>query len=56
MGMNVNQWGLATESEYGLNRIGNLAFTREQAEKLREQWAKAYPNAKPVHVINLNAE
>ena len=56
MGMNIKQWGLATESEYGLHRISNLAFTREQAEKLRDQWAKAYPNAKPVLVVNLKSE
>ena len=56
MGMNLKQWGLATESEYGLNRIGQLAFTREKAEQLRDAWAKLYPNAKPVHVINLRAE
>lgn len=56
MGMNIKQWCLATESEYGLHRIGKLTFTRDQAERLRDQWAKAYPNAKPVHVVNLKAE
>ena len=56
MGMNLKQWGLAVETEYNLRRISQLAFTREQAEQLRDTWAKLYPNAKPVHVINLRTE
>ena len=55
MGMNLAQWGLATESEYGLHRIGQFVFTREKAERLRDDWNRLYP-AKPVFVVNLKAE
>jgi hypothetical protein len=55
MGMNLKQWGLATESEYGLHRIGQFVFTREKAERLRDDWNRLYP-AKPVFVVNLKAE
>lgn len=56
MGMNLKHWGLATENEYSLNRVGKLAFTRSEAERLRDQWAVMYPNAKPLFVVNLKAE
>lgn len=58
MGMNIAQWGLATESEYGLHRIGQFGqfvFTREKAEQLRDDWNRLYP-AKPVFVVNLKSE
>lgn len=55
MGMNLKQWGLAVETAYELRRIGQLAFTREKAEQLRDDWNRLYPG-KPVFVVNLKAE
>jgi hypothetical protein len=55
MGMNVMQWGLATESEYGLHRIGQFVFTREKAERLRDDWNRINPG-NPVFVVNLKSE
>lgn len=54
----TKNWGLAVERKFnpdGLERIGNLAFTRSEAETLRDKWNKLYPS-NPVVVINLKAE
>ena len=51
----LKQWGLALSGDHGLSRVGNLSFTRGEAESLRDKWNKLYP-AKPLLVINLNAE
>ena len=51
-------WGLAVERKFnpdGLERIGNLAFTRSDAESYRDKWNRLYPS-NPVAVINLEAE
>lgn len=50
----LKQWGLAVEREFCLERIGNYTFTREQAERLRDEWSKQ--TGRIVHVINLMAE
>lgn len=54
----LKTWGLAREIEGNpnLQRLGNFVFTREEAERLRDNWAKEYPNAKPLYVINLKTE
>lgn len=54
----LKNWGLAVEMKSnpdGLNRIGNLAFTRSEAESYRDKWNKLY-TSNPVVVINLKAE
>jgi hypothetical protein len=51
-------WGLAVElksNPEGLNRIGNVAFTRSDAETMRDKWNRLYPS-NPVMVINLKSE
>lgn len=51
-------WGLAVELKSnpdGLNRIGNLAFTRSDAESYRDKWNQWHPS-NPVVVINLKSE
>lgn len=56
MGIYLKQWALVQEtSEYSLRRICQLAFTREKAEQLRDDWNRLYP-AKPVFVVNLLSE
>lgn len=55
MGMNLKQWGLAREGDYQLSRIGQLVFTKEEAEKLRDKWNKLFPD-NPILVVNLRAE
>lgn len=54
----LKTWGLAREIEGNpnLQRLGTFTFTREEAERLRDNWAKEYPNAKPLFVINLKTE
>ncbi len=54
----LKTWGLAVERKFnpdGLERIGNLAFTRSEAESYRDKWNRLYPT-NPVAVINLKAE
>ena len=51
----VKQWGLALSGDYGLSRVGNLQFTRNEAERLRDKWNALYP-AKPLLVVNLKGE
>lgn len=51
-------WGLAVElksNPEGLNRIGNLAFTRSDAESYRDKWNQWHPS-NPVVVVNLKSE
>lgn len=50
-------WGLAVERKFnpdGLERIGNVAFTRLDAESMRDKWNRLHPS-NPVMVINLKA-
>lgn len=56
MGIYSKNYGLATESEYGLNRVGTDTFTRDKAEKLAKLWAETYPAFKPLLVINLKGQ
>ena len=51
----IKQWGLALSGEHGLSRVGNMQFTRNEAERLRDKWNNLYP-AKPLLVVNLIAE
>jgi len=53
MGIFLKQWGLATESEYSLRRLGNEAFTRQEAERLARLWAETWPSKAPILVVNL---
>ena len=54
----IKSWGLAVElksNPEGLNRIGNVAFTRLEAESMRDKWNRLHPS-NPVMVINLKSE
>jgi len=54
----TKSWGLAVELKSnpdGLNRIGNLAFTRSDAESYRDILNRIHPS-NPVVVINLKSE
>lgn len=54
----LKTWGLARELDDNpnLQRFGDFVFTREEAERLRDSWAKEFPNAKPLFVVNLKTE
>jgi hypothetical protein len=54
----IKSWGLAVKLKRnpdGLNRIGNVAFTRSDAESVRDQWNRLHPS-NPVFVVNLKSE
>ena len=54
----TKNWGLAVElksNPEGLNRIGSVAFTRWDAESMRDKWNRLYPS-NPVFVVNLKSE
>jgi hypothetical protein len=54
----IKTWALAYETKSnsdGLNLLSRDRFTRQKAESLRDK-LNAWNPAKPVYVVNLNAE
>ena len=56
MGIYLKQWALAVEGSFAMRRVGTDVYTREQAESLARLWAKTWPDAKPLLVVNLKGE